>query len=217
MNATSRDSIIHLIHTLFLKHPTNTCQPSHVLPLSPIYGGTLSVADRRLLNIFSLLEGTRKTSAASLLTCSTSGSDDPLDVLLNLNPASVFRACLFFPSWRKLDDLRHHLGTTHPLDARICDPAFVVLLVAHVLATRRPFSTAQWVQLFRTNVVSLLIRSLSSRNGLLRDTCVAQISAIVGALQVLQQFFFSQSGVNRIPKRVRICKKSLMSFISYTY
>jgi nucleolar pre-ribosomal-associated protein 1 len=217
MNAASRDSIIHLVHALFLKHPTNTCQPSHVLSLSPIYGGTLSVADRRLLDIFSLLEETRKTSAASLLTRSASGSDDPLDVLLNLDPASVFRACLFFPSWRKLDDLGHHLGTTHPLDARICDPAFVVLLVAHVLATRRPSSTAQWVQLFRTNVVSLLIRSLSSQNGLLRDTCIAQISAVVDALQVRQQFFFPQSGINRIPKRMRICKKNLMYFISYTY
>jgi nucleolar pre-ribosomal-associated protein 1 len=216
MNAASRDSIIHLVHALFLKHPTNTCQPSHVIPLSPIYGGTLSVADRRLLNIFSLVEETRKTSAASLLTRSASGSDDPLDVLLNLDPASVFRACLFFPSWRKLDDLGHHLGTTHPLDARICDPAFVVLLVAHVLATRQPSSTMQWVQLFRTNVVSLLIRSLSSRNSLLRDTCVAQISTIVGALQVRRQSFISQSRVNHIPKRMRICKKNLMSFISYT-
>jgi nucleolar pre-ribosomal-associated protein 1 len=217
MNAASRDSIIHLVQTLFLKHPTNTCQPSHVLPLSPIYSGTLAVADRRLLNIFSVFEETRKTSAASLFTPSASGSDDPLDVLLNLDPASVFRACLLFPSWRKLDDLGHHLGTTHPLDARICDPAFVVLLVAHVLATRRPSSTAQWVQLFRTNVVSLLIRSLSSRNSLLRDTCVAQISVILGALQVRQQLFFPQSGVKRTPKRLLICKRNLMSFISYTY
>jgi len=216
MNAASRGSIICLVHALFLKHPTNTCQPSHVLPLSPIYGGTLSVVDRRLLNIFSLLEETRKTSSASLMTRSVSGSDDPLDVLLNLDPASVFRACLFFPSWRKLDDLGHHIGTTHPLDARICDPAFVVSLVAHVLATRRPSSTTQWVQLFRTNVVSLLIRSLSSRNGLLRDTCVAQIGAIMGALQVCQQYFFPQTGDNRISNRMLICKKNLMSFISYT-
>ena len=183
-NAASRDSVIYLVHVLFLKHPTNTCQPSHVLPLSPIYGGTLSVADRRLLNIFSLFEETRKASAASLLTRSVSSSDNPLDVLLNLDPTSVLRACLLFPSWRKLDDLGHHLSTTHPLDAQICDPVFVLLLIAHVLATRRPSSTTQWVQLFRTNVVSLLIRSLSSQNCLLRDTCVAQIVAIMDALQV---------------------------------
>ena len=185
-NLACRDSIIHLVYTLFLKHPTNTCQPSHVLPLSPVYGGTLSIADRRLLNIFSLFEETRSISAASLLARDVSGLDNPLDVLLNIDPASVFRACLLFPSWRKLDDLGHHLDLTHPLDDRICDPVFVALLVAHVLATRPPSSTAQWVQLFRTNVMSLLIRSLSSRNGMLRDTCVAQISAIVDALQVRQ-------------------------------
>ena len=217
MNAASRDSIIHLVQALFPKHPSNTCQPSHVLPLLPSIAASLSVADRRLLNIFSVFEETRRTSAASLFTPSASGSDDPLDVLLNLDPASVFRACLFFPSWRKLDDLGHHLSTTHPLDARVCDPAFVVLLVAHVLAIRRPLSTAHWVQLFRTNVVSLLIRSLSSRNGLLRDTCITQINVILGALQVRQQLLFPQGGVNRIPKRLLICEKSLMSFISYTY
>jgi nucleolar pre-ribosomal-associated protein 1 len=213
----SRDSVIRLVHVLFLRHPTNTCQPSHVLPLSPIYGGTLSVSDRRLLNIFSLFEETRKASAASLLTRSVSGSDNPLDVLLNLDPTSVLRACLSFPSWRKLDDLGHHLGTTHPLDAQICDPVFVILLIAHVLATRRPSSTTQWVQLFRTNVVSLLIRSLSSRNCLLRDTCVAQISAIMDALQVRQHFFCRRIGLDRPPKRMSICRKNHKSFISYTY
>jgi nucleolar pre-ribosomal-associated protein 1 len=188
---TSRDSVIRLVHILFLKHPTNTCQPTHVLPLSPVYRGTLSTADRRLLNIFSLFEEIRKISAASLMTRADSGSDSPLDVLLNLDPGSVFRACLLFPSWRKLDDLGHHLDLTHPLDGRTCDPVFVTLLVAHVLATRQPSSTVQWVQLFRTNVVSLLIRSLSSRNDLLRDTCVAQISGIMDALQVRSRAFES--------------------------
>ena len=191
MNVASRDSVIHLIHVPFLKHPMNTCQPSHVLPLSPIYGGTLSTADRRLLNIFSLFEETRKISAASLMTRAGSGTDGPLDVLLNLDPASVFRACSQFPSWRKLDDLGHHLDLVHPLDGRTCDPVFVTLLVVHVLATRPPSSTAQWVQLFRTNVVSLLIRSLSSRNDLLRNTCVAQICAIMDALQVSSHAFDS--------------------------
>jgi nucleolar pre-ribosomal-associated protein 1 len=123
------------------------------------------------------------------MTRTGSGSDDPPDALLNLDPVSVFRASLLFPSWRKVDDLGHHLDLTHPLDSRTCDPVFVALLMAHVLATRPPSSTAQWVQLFRTNVVSLLIRSLSSRNGLLRDTCVAQISAIMHALQVRSHTF----------------------------
>ena len=118
------------------------------------------------------------------MTRADSGLDDPVDALLNLDPVSVFRACLMFPFWRRLDDLGYQLDLTHPLDGRTCDPVFVALLVAHVLATRPLLSTAQWVQLFRTNVVSLLIRSLSSRNGLLRDTCVIQISTIMGALQV---------------------------------
>ncbi|KAI9512767.1 ribosome 60S biogenesis N-terminal-domain-containing protein [Russula earlei] len=183
INTASRDAVIHLVHVLFLKNPTNTCQPSHVLPLSPSYGFTLSTADRRLLGIFALFEETRKVSVASLFTRSISGPHNALDVLLSLDPASVFRACLQFPAWRKLDDLGYQIDSAHPLDRRIYDPVFVTLLVAHVLATQRPSSTAQWVQLFRTNVVSLLIRSLSSRNDLLRGTCVTQIGAVMDALQ----------------------------------
>ncbi|KAI0254170.1 ribosome 60S biogenesis N-terminal-domain-containing protein [Lactifluus subvellereus] len=182
-NAASRDAVIRLVHLLFLKHPTNTCQPSHVLPLSPIYRGTLSTSNRRLLSIFCLFEDTRKTSVASLLTRSVSGAENALDAVLNLEPTSVFRTCLVFPSWRKLDDPGHHLDTTHPLEDRLYDPVFVALLVTHMLATRRPSSAVQWVQLFRTNVVSLLIRSLSSRDGLFRETCISQISTIMDALQ----------------------------------
>ena len=173
----------------------------------------MSVADRRLLNIFSLFEETRKTSAASLLTRSVSGSDDPLDVLLNLDPTSVLRACLFFPSWRKLDDLGHHLDTTHPLDAKNCDPVFVILLIAHVLATRRPSSTSHWVQLFRTNVVSLLIRSLSSRNHLLRDTCLTQISAIMDALQVRLVFLSANRTLTTLQKDVDMQEKPHVLYI----
>jgi nucleolar pre-ribosomal-associated protein 1 len=125
------------------------------------------------------------------MTRADSSPDGPLGVLLNLDSALVFRACLLFPSWRKLDNLGHHLDLTHPLDSRTGDPVFITLLMAHVLATRPPSSTAQWVQLFRTNVVSLLIRSLSSRNDLLRDTCVTQISAIMDALQVRLHAFES--------------------------
>lgn len=181
--AVPRDGVVRLVHLLFLKHPANTCQPSHVLPLSPIYGGTLSTSDRRLLDIFCHFEETKKMSAASLLAHSVSGAENALDALLNLDPVSVFRTCLAFPSWRKLDDLGHHLDITHPLEARIYDPVFIVLLMVHVLVVQRPSSAVEWVRLFRTNAVSLLIRSLSSRNILLRNTCVCQISAIVDALE----------------------------------
>ncbi|KAI0301899.1 transcriptional repressor TCF25-domain-containing protein [Multifurca ochricompacta] len=183
ISSASRDAVICLVHALFFKHPQNTCQPSHVLPLTPIYRGTLSTSDRQLLNIFCCFEETKKVSAASLLTRSVSGEENPLDALLGLDSATVFRSCMAFPSWRKLDNLGHDLNTNHPLDDRLYDPVFIALLLAHVLAIRQPSSATQWVQLFRTNVVSLLIRSFSSRNDLLRDTCVSQIGIIMNILQ----------------------------------
>ena len=124
-------------------------------------------------------------TAASLLTRSVSGAENALDALLNLDPVAVFRTCLVFPFWRKLDDLGHQLDITHPLDAHLYDPIFVALLMAHVLGVQRPSSAVEWVRLFRTNAVSLLIRSLSSRNILLRNTCACQISEIMDALKVL--------------------------------
>jgi nucleolar pre-ribosomal-associated protein 1 len=123
-------------------------------------------------------------SAGSLLTRPVSGAENALEALLNLDPVSVFRTCLVFPFWRKLDGLEHHLDITHPLDAHIYDPIFVALLMTHVLGVQRPSSALEWVRLFRTNAVSLLIRSLSSRNVLLRNTCVCQISEIMDALKV---------------------------------
>ena len=131
-------------------------------------------------------------SAASLLTRPISGAENALDALLNLDSVAVFRTCLAFPSWRKLDVLGHHLDIAHPLDARLYDPIFVALLVAHVLGVQRPSSALEWVRLFRTNAVSLLIRSLSSRNILLRNTCVCQISTIVDALEVFLRDFFGE-------------------------
>lgn len=153
-------------------------------------------------------------SAASLLTRSVSGAENALDALLDLDPVTVFRTCLVFPSWRKLDDLGHHLDITHPLDARLYDPIFVALLMAHVLDVQRPSSTVEWVRLFRTNAVSLLIRSLSSRNILLRNTCVSQISAIVGALEVyLLHGFFGELNFDMPLNRMQMYWKSLMSSI----
>ncbi|KAI0269360.1 ribosome 60S biogenesis N-terminal-domain-containing protein [Gloeopeniophorella convolvens] len=181
--AVSRDALVRFVHILFLQHPTNTCQPSHVLPLAPIYRGTLSASDRRLLSIFRLFEEAKKTSAASLLTRSVSGAEDALDAMLNLDANAVFRACTAFPSWRKMDDLEHQLDIAHPSDEKTYDPVFIALLTAHMMAGQRPSSALQWVQLFRTNVVSLLIRSLSSSNDQLRDICIAQISSIMNALQ----------------------------------
>ncbi|KAI0938875.1 hypothetical protein AcW1_004074 [Taiwanofungus camphoratus] len=184
-NGTStRDSIIGILHVLFHLHPINTCQPTHVEPLCRVYGGSLSLPDRKLLSIFQLFEVTRKTSTATLLshwssiphvTCSNG-----LEALGSLDPIRVFRTCLAFPDWRRLQD---HDIEDHDNDNQLYDPPFLVLIFAQMLSDGPPSSALSWVQLFRTNIVSLLIRCLSARDSCLREAALAQISALYRILQ----------------------------------
>ncbi|TFY75050.1 hypothetical protein EWM64_g8961, partial [Hericium alpestre] len=183
-----REAIVSVLHTLFHQHPTNTCQPSHIQPLMQVYGGTLSRSDRRLLSIFQLFEQTRKSSVAALLArWSCSGglpSNDAREALSSMDPSQVFRSCMTFPWWRTVEELDANVAPSATTDSQLYDPVFVALLCAQMLADSQPTSALDWVQFFRTNVVSLLIRSLSSKDDMLREMALTQIVAIVRALEV---------------------------------
>ncbi|KAG5635154.1 hypothetical protein H0H81_012205 [Sphagnurus paluster] len=176
----ARDAIIRLIHTLFHMHPTNTCQPSHVEPLVCIYRGTLSPADGHILSIFQLFETERKVSIASLLNTWSSTpnirSGNSLEALRSLDAILVLRTCLNFPRWRRLENLSTENATPH--EAQLYDPVFLMLLFAQALAESPPESAFTWVELFRTNIVSLLIKALSSKDPGIRDTAMCQIAAL---------------------------------------
>ncbi|KAJ8490078.1 hypothetical protein ONZ51_g2525 [Trametes cubensis] len=180
---SARDSIIDLLHTLFHLHPNNTCQPSHIEPLRRVYGGSLGTADLKILSIFQLFESTRRTPVTSLLS-QWSGSADvssgnALEALLALEPSRVLKTCLDFPEWRTLATDGH--GSTS--GERLYDPVFVLLLFAQMLADSAPSSALVWVQLFRTNVVSLLLRTLSAKDAQLRDVAWAQTAALYRSLE----------------------------------
>ncbi|KAH9887708.1 ribosome 60S biogenesis N-terminal-domain-containing protein [Cubamyces lactineus] len=179
-----RDSIIDLLHTLFHLHPNNTCQPSHIEPLRRVYGGSLGTADLKILSIFQLFESTRRTPVTSLLS-QWSGSADvtsnsALEALLALEPSRVLKTCLDFPEWRTLATDIHGSALS---GERLYDPVFVLLLFTQMLAGSAPSSALVWVQLFRTNVVSLLLRTLSAKDAQLRDVAWAQTAALYRALE----------------------------------
>lgn len=197
-SAPARQSIISLLHTLFYLHPSNTCQPSHVLPLTQIYGGTLSSSDLQIFSIFKLFEETRKTSIAGVFSQWSSSpgtvSNNALEALEGLDSNRIFRTCMTYPSWRKLDavDIRQEgLPAMSAPDEHLYDPLFVLLLVAHIFASSLPSSAAEWVQLFRTNAISLVIRMLSSKEDVLRDVAMTQIAAISKASKVRRDYYFS--------------------------
>ena len=185
--SVSRSTIVGLLHILFNLHPANTCQVTHVEPLVQIYRGTLSCADGQLLSIFRLFETQRKVSVASLLTrwspSANQASSTSLEAIQSLDPIVVLRTCLNFPRWRRLEKPTTEMVSAH--DAQLYDPLFLMLLFAQTLAENPPSSAFAWVELFRTNIVSLLIKALSSKCGGIREVALCQIAALWQHLEVM--------------------------------
>ena len=164
------------------------CQPSHVEPLKRVYGGMLGIADLKILSIFQLFETTRKASVASLLsgwsTSTDITSENPLEAIQSLEPSRVLKTCLEYPDWRKLveeDKDEHDFSRSND---QLYDPAFVLLLFAQMLSESGPSSALAWVQLFRSNVVSLILRTLSAKDDALREIAWAQIAALYRLVEV---------------------------------
>ncbi|KAF7299108.1 hypothetical protein MIND_00859100 [Mycena indigotica] len=183
---TTRTQIVHALHTLFHLHPNNTCQATHIQPLTSIYQGTCSVADQQLLAIFHLFEAQRKISVSPLFsqwsasegsTCSTA-----LEAIQTLDATLVFRTCSHFPTWRTLDATPGDISERSS-DASVYDPVFLVLLFAQAMAEKVPESAFGWIEMFRTNIVGLLIRALSGQDSRLREFSRLQLAGLWAHLE----------------------------------
>jgi nucleolar pre-ribosomal-associated protein 1 len=73
-------------------------------------------------------------------------------------------------------------------DAQLYDPLFLILLFAQTLAESPPSSAFAWVELFRTNIVSLLMKALSSKCAGIREVALCQIAALWQHLEVIKVF-----------------------------
>ncbi|KAG9040570.1 hypothetical protein FS842_002985, partial [Serendipita sp. 407] len=154
-------------------HPQNTCQPSHITPLIRVYRGSLSVPDLSLLEIFRLFEQQRKYSVASLMA---SWGPDPgvvstdiLNTIIGLNSNLLFATCVEFPQWRTTQ--KSCTAEAHRSKSSLYDPFFILLLLHSYLSTQgggRTLTPLDWVGFFRTNIASLVISSLSARQGDIR-------------------------------------------------
>ncbi|KAJ7670238.1 ribosome 60S biogenesis N-terminal-domain-containing protein [Mycena rosella] len=183
--APLRDAVIHALHILFNLHPTNTCQVTHVQPLVRVYRGTLSTSDRKLISIFQLFENQRKISVASLLGQWSATPEVPssnaLEAVQSLDAILVLRTCLHFPKWRSLADQADIMENSR--DAQLYDPVFLILVFAQAMAEKIPESAFGWIELFRTNIVGLLIRALSAKDQNLRELARSQLAAIWAHLE----------------------------------
>ncbi|KAG1732030.1 uncharacterized protein EDB91DRAFT_1058414 [Suillus paluster] len=178
--SSRRDLIIRFIVALFRLHPTNTCQPSHIVPLVRIYGGTVSVADRNLLSVFRLYEAEKHMPTSSILAKWSPSPgisiSNQLDAIQNMDPIRVLRTCHVFPIWRRMSDEQEDEQVG--LDEQVYDPLFVILLVAQMLSHHPPASSLEWVQTFRSNVFSLLVRCLSAKDEKIREASLGLLARV---------------------------------------
>lgn len=185
--STSRGAVIQLLRELFFVHPQNSCQPSHIELLRAIYGGTLSTSDRTILSILHLFEVHRKMSCASLLsTWSSSGDNNStgaLEAALSLDAGKGFHTCLNFPRGLKFD-LDHNYHDKSEFREELYDPLFLNLIFARVVSGNAPSSAFSWVQFFRTNIVCVVIRSLSSKDDVFRELALWNLSGLWRLLEV---------------------------------
>ncbi len=109
-------------------------------------------------------------------------SADASDALRSLDPGKVLRTCLGFPHWRRFEVQEVHIISRH--ETLLYDPIFLLLLFAQAMSESPPTSALAWVELFRTNIVCLVIRMLSSKDEKIREIALLQMAALWGSIQV---------------------------------
>lgn len=189
--SNTRPHIIELLHTLFNLHPTNICQITQIEPLLHIYHGTLSKEDLALFSIFQLFEIQRKTSLHPLFNRWSSSPDvacsSALESVQSLDPITVLQTTLHFPKWRKLRVGSPDKSNRHSV--HLYDPIFLLLLFNSVLSENRPSTPFRWIELFRTNIVGICIRTMSSEEATLRELGLSQIALLYQNLEVSSSIF----------------------------
>ncbi|KAF8548697.1 hypothetical protein OG21DRAFT_1489160 [Imleria badia] len=184
--SSQRNQVTRLLDVLFRLHPPNSCQPSHIEPLFQVYGGTMSSPDRRLFSIMRLFEAEKCTSLSAFFSRWSPSPDatvsDALEVVQNFDPIYVLRTCLAFPLWRRFGEEKG--WGDGPADDSMYDPLVVIGLSAQMLVECPPITPLGWVKVFRSNVVSLLIRCLSSKDPNICETALCQIASLLEIVQL---------------------------------
>jgi nucleolar pre-ribosomal-associated protein 1 len=101
----------------------------------------------------------------------------------SLDAGKVFYTCLNFPRGLKFDlDNEYHAKAE--FREELYDPLFLNLTFARVISGNPPSSALSWVQFFRTNIVCVVIRSLSSKDDAFRELALCNLSGLWKLMEV---------------------------------
>ncbi|EJT99629.1 hypothetical protein DACRYDRAFT_95959 [Dacryopinax primogenitus] len=175
-------ALVRLVHTLCLVHPQTACQPAQLRQVLTLYGGSLSIADRRIVNLLRMFEKQRSATALSLLATGLHGASSTrvIDLLCSLDAARILKTCVEFPQWREFNTEVDTVPETDQSD--LYDPVYVFGLFSAVVS-QESLKGLEWVRIGRTNVMSLAICALASKQARMRKVAATLIGATWTAIQ----------------------------------
>jgi len=166
----ARAPFVGLYSALFYGSTYVSCQPNYVEPLLSLYRGTMSSADRKILDMFQTFESVRKVSIASILRSWSSsgltGTERAYDAFTSLDAGKVNNTCASFP-------LRRSFARKTDVESneRIYDPVFVMALYGATMTenTEKGLSGLEWVEIMRCGGLGIIVSVLSSRDRNMRE------------------------------------------------
>ncbi|EPQ29760.1 uncharacterized protein PFL1_02433 [Pseudozyma flocculosa PF-1] len=186
-----RLTIVQAIHAIVSRQPIELATLPLMTKLLAVYGGTVSLADRCLLDVFRLFEEECGSSflslarhwaspAAGMSADALSSQNKVLEALLSLDPAVAFATCTEYPRAIPLRrsarsgyaaDVDRDEAAGHSDATTRYDPVFLFSLLAGSLAESK-VNGFEWLQVLRTNVLGVVVCGLSSRCPDMRKGCL---------------------------------------------
>lgn len=185
----ARAPFVGLYSALFYGSTYVSCQPNYVEPLLSLYRGTMSIADRKILDMFQTFESVRKVSIASILRSWSSsgltGTERAYDAFTSLDAGKVNNTCALFP-------LRRGVARKTDMESneRIYDPVFIMALYGATMTenTEKGLSGLEWVEIMRCGGLGIIVSALSSRDRNMREYANWLLAKTFSAISVSLNF-----------------------------
>lgn len=209
-NPLIRSQVIETIHSCVLKDK-NILTMAMIADLVSLYKGSLSREDRQIMQILQLYEQNRGLSLLELLKSHWSPSKEQINVdpttklVWRMDEKRAFETCLRFPRGRGMQNIIHHGYEDTEIEslASIYDPIFVLATFGSFLADSDPLTGLSWIDLLRSNILSVVCCCLSSKCGDMRSLSATLLAQTYE--QMLTADFFERDQMVLVFDAMRNC------------
>lgn len=203
VEAIGRPIVVSSLHSFASRYTSRLLTGQNCRALIDVYGGTLSLADRLIFDLFKRSESVTQGTFTSLAKFwSGTGSlatsaPTSLDALLSLDPAKAFATCSAFPRERRYGamgagltvpdvsgssgDQRRRREEAQSRERELYDPLWVLLLTCAAL-NEEEITGLQWLAIVRSNAIGVAVCGLSSKCESARGISFAVLSRVYDGL-----------------------------------